>query len=126
MAINSGDRVRITNPAFHGAHGWVQDVQGHADPTNARIDVVVILDSGPIVKIGLDDVEPEPARQPREPITEHGVQMAGGGMQVRPDDPEAEEAYPLERWIPNQQRFGGKVYARKIIVVEDWHEVPKR
>lgn len=61
-----------------------------------------------------------------EPIVEHGLLMRSGGMQVRSDDPEIEDAYPLERWIPNQQKFGGKVYTRKVIVVEDWTEVPKQ
>lgn len=58
-------------------------------------------------------------------VTEHAVQMSGGGMHVRSDDPEVEQAYPMDRWIPNQQRLGGKVYTRRIIVVEDWHEVPE-
>jgi hypothetical protein len=44
-------------------------------------------------------------------------------MQVRPNDPEAEEEYPLSRWIANHQRNGGKVYTRLIIAVEDWREV---
>jgi hypothetical protein len=57
-------------------------------------------------------------------VVEHAIQMSGGGMHVRCDDPEVEEVYPLERWIPNQQRFGGKVWRRTVIVVEDWTEVP--
>jgi hypothetical protein len=56
-------------------------------------------------------------------ITEHAIQMSGGGMHVRCDEPEIEEIYPLAEWIPHQQRFGGKVYRRRIIVVEDWAEV---
>jgi hypothetical protein len=60
----------------------------------------------------------------REPVTEHAVEMSGGGMHVRWDDPEMERIYPLAQWIPDQQRHGGHVWRRRIIVVEDWSEVP--
>ncbi len=58
-----------------------------------------------------------------EAIVEHAIQMSGGGMHVRCDDPEIERIYPLAEWIGHQQRFGGKVYRRRIIVVEDWRQV---
>jgi hypothetical protein len=61
----------------------------------------------------------------REPIVEHAILMSGGSMQVRCDDPEIERIYPLDRWITAQQRFGGKVYRRVVVVVEDWQEVPR-
>lgn len=64
----------------------------------------------------------------RDTITEHGERMSGGGFHVRAseaDVPGLEDIYPLEQWIRSQQRFGGKVYRRKIIVVEDWTEVPR-
>jgi hypothetical protein len=57
-------------------------------------------------------------------ITEHAALLAGGSMQVFPDDPEIEDVYPLARRIRAKQRFGGQVYRRRIIVVEDWDEVP--
>ena len=56
-------------------------------------------------------------------IIEYATQMSGGGMHIRWDDPEMERIYPLAEWIPAQQRFGGKVYRRRVIVVEDWEEV---
>ena len=56
-------------------------------------------------------------------ITEHATMMSGGGMHVRIDLPEVEDIYPLAEWIEHNQRFGGKVYRRRIIVVEDWAEV---
>lgn len=59
-----------------------------------------------------------------EPVVEHALQMSGGSMQVRNDGAHIERVYPLAQWIPDQQRFGGKVYRRTVIVVEDWHEVP--
>lgn len=55
-------------------------------------------------------------------VNEHAIQMSGGSMQVRPDD--IEHIYPLAEWIEDYQRYGGKVFTRKVIVVEDWHEVP--
>ena len=54
-------------------------------------------------------------------ITEYATMMSGGGMHVRWDDPEVERIYPLAEWIP----LGGKVYRRRVIVVEDWEEVPQ-
>lgn len=60
-----------------------------------------------------------------EPIVEHAILMSDGGMQVRSDDPEIEDIFPLAKWIEVQQRFGGKVYTRKVIVVEDWTEVAR-
>lgn len=58
-------------------------------------------------------------------VVEHAIQMSGGGMQVREDFPELEDVYPLDKWIKGNQRFGGKVYTRTIVVIEDWHEVPE-
>lgn len=60
-----------------------------------------------------------------EPVVEHAIEMSGGGMQVRWDDPELERIYPLAKWIGAQQRFGAKVHRRVIVVVEDWTEVPR-
>ena len=45
-------------------------------------------------------------------------------MLVRSPDPEIDRIFPLDEWIKSNQRFGGKVYRRKITVVEDWEEVP--
>lgn len=59
-----------------------------------------------------------------EVITEHAIQMSGGGMHVRCDDPAVEKVYPLAEWIPDHQQSGGKVWRRRIIVVDDWVEVP--
>jgi hypothetical protein len=56
-------------------------------------------------------------------VVEHAILMSDGSMQVQPDDPEIERIYPLSLWIEHMQRWGGKVYRRTVIVVEDWHEV---
>lgn len=60
-----------------------------------------------------------------KPVVEHAILMSGGGMQVRNGDPEIERIYPLAQWIRGQQRFGGMVYRRTVLVVEDWAEVPR-
>jgi hypothetical protein len=59
-------------------------------------------------------------------VTEHAIVMSGGSMAVRPNDPEVEQVYPLTEWITHKQRDGGRVYQRRIIIVEDWIEVPPR
>lgn len=61
---------------------------------------------------------------PNEPVVEHAIEMSGGGMHIRYDDPEIERIFPLADWIKSQQRFGGHVWRRTVIVVEDWTEVP--
>ena len=57
-------------------------------------------------------------------ITEHAQLMSGGGFHVWNTEPYIEEIYPLAQKIKAGQRFGGKVYRRRVIVVEDWTEVP--
>jgi hypothetical protein len=57
------------------------------------------------------------------PVVEHALLMAGGGMHVRYSDPQSELIYPLERWIDHQLMFGGQVFRRTVIVVEDWTEI---
>lgn len=62
---------------------------------------------------------------PGESTTEHAVRMSGGGMHVRTSDPEVERIYPLAEWIATRQRDGDKIFRRRVIVVEDWTEVPR-
>lgn len=56
-------------------------------------------------------------------VTEHAHMMSGGGYHVWNTEPYIEEVYPLAQRIEHGQRFGGKVYRRRVIVVEDWAEV---
>ena len=56
-------------------------------------------------------------------ITEHANLMSGGGYHIWNTEPYILEIYPLEEHIEHGQRFGGKVYRRRVIVVEDWTEV---
>ena len=60
-----------------------------------------------------------------EPVTEHAHLMSSGGFHVWNTKPYIEEIFPLAERIKDGQRFGGKVYRRRVIVVEDWTEVPK-
>jgi len=59
-----------------------------------------------------------------EPVTEYAIQMSSGAMQVRNGEPYVERVYPLADWIAHGQENGGKVYRRRVIVVDDWEEVP--
>lgn len=70
-------------------------------------------------------VLPPPSATEQPIVVEHAIGMSGGSMQVRPNDPEIERIYPLAKWIPDHQRHGGKVYTRRVIVVDDWTEVPR-
>jgi len=58
-------------------------------------------------------------------VTEYAAGMRGGGKHVRAPYSEVDQIYPLAEWIEHQQRDGGKVYRRTIIVVEDWAEVDR-
>jgi hypothetical protein len=57
-------------------------------------------------------------------VTEHATEMTSGEMRVRCADPAVQRVYPLAQWIKDQQQER-KVYRRRVIVVEDWVEVPK-
>lgn len=52
-------------------------------------------------------------------VQEYGVQIAGGAVHVRPA-PEGENA----PWIAAEHELGIRVLTRKVIVVEDWQELP--
>ncbi|EOD66885.1 hypothetical protein [Amycolatopsis vancoresmycina] len=62
---------------------------------------------------------------PSEPATEHAEQYTSGAMLVRNPAPEVERVYPLTQWIQDQQRHGGRIFKRRVIVVDDWTEVPR-
>lgn len=59
------------------------------------------------------------------PVVEHAIRMTSGAMQVRADFPDLERIFPLAEWIRSEQRGGGKVYRRVVVVVEDWEEVER-
>jgi hypothetical protein len=57
-----------------------------------------------------------------EDVTEHGVQMTGGGFHVRVNDPAVDRVYPLSAWIEHRV-LEGNCWRRRVVVVEDWTEV---
>lgn len=60
-----------------------------------------------------------------EPVTEHAERYTSGAMLVRNSASEVERVYPLEQWIPDQQAHGGRIFKRRVIVVEGWTEIPR-
>lgn len=60
----------------------------------------------------------------QQAVTEHATMMSSGAMMVRNAAPEIERIYPLADLIIHEQRWAGKVWQRRVIVVEDWKEVP--
>ena len=56
-------------------------------------------------------------------VTEYGVLYSSGGYLLQNPSPEIEKIYPMAARVADQIRNGGHVYQRRVIVVEDWHEV---
>lgn len=59
----------------------------------------------------------------REPVTEYGQLMPGGGYHVRNPSPRIESMYPVADWIADERKHGRFVARRRVVVVEDWIEV---
>lgn len=78
-----------------------------------------------VEQAALNAVRGEPFWQLDHATVEHAIEMSGGGMHVRADYDGRERVYPLAEWIEHHQRDGGRVHKRRIIVVEDWTEVPR-
>lgn len=57
-----------------------------------------------------------------EIITEYGEELTSGGYQTWNTEPYIEKIYPLAEKIEAHRKHG-KVYRRRIIVVENWTEV---
>lgn len=55
--------------------------------------------------------------------TEYGTQRKSGDRVVWDSAPYTEKVYPLAQRIEDARRDGGKVYRRRIIVVDPWDEV---
>jgi hypothetical protein len=60
-----------------------------------------------------------------EHVVEHAIQLSSGAMCVRFQHPDIERIFPLAEWIKSEQRFGGRVFRRVVVVVEDWEEVER-
>ena len=54
------------------------------------------------------------------------AQLDGNGVFLVWDvDPDGEERFPLTERIKAARSFGGLIFRRRVIVVEDWEEVAK-
>lgn len=73
-----------------------------------------------------DEQLAEVARVDGQDITEHAQRDAGGSMLVRNPHPDIERIWPVADWIRDQQRMGGKIYRRRIVVLKDWTEVEEQ
>lgn len=60
-----------------------------------------------------------------EAVTEYGELYSGGGYLLRNPAPEIERIYPVAEWIKHGRQDGGRVFRRRVIVVEDWTEVDR-
>lgn len=49
-----------------------------------------------------------------------GPADASKGKRLRPEDSWMRRINPLAKWIHDSQRYGGRVYRRRIITVESW------
>lgn len=58
------------------------------------------------------------------PRVEHGVLIAGGAYQVRPDTPEVERQYPLRLWLDHMRAQGSRIGRRVVVECEPWQEAP--
>jgi hypothetical protein len=56
-------------------------------------------------------------------VTEHANLMPSGDYNVWNTAPYVEQFYPLAKRIEHNLRNFGKVYHRRVIVVEDWMEI---
>ena len=57
-----------------------------------------------------------------EEVIDYAAYNLDGGLEVRTTHPG--DLYPAEQWARDQQGLGSRVLRRRIIVVEDWVEMP--
>jgi hypothetical protein len=57
-----------------------------------------------------------------EEVTEYAAYNVDGGLEVRTAHPG--DLYPAEQWARDHQALGSRVLRRRVIVVEDWAEMP--
>lgn len=53
------------------------------------------------------------------PVVEYGLKMTAS-MQVFPNSPETELIYPVAKQARHAMKYGGKVYRRRVMVIEEW------
>lgn len=57
-----------------------------------------------------------------EPVTEYSLKMLNT-MQVLPSDTEVEKVYPVAKHLRHSMKYGGQVFRRRLVVIEDWTPV---
>ena len=60
-----------------------------------------------------------------EKKTEYGVQLKNGGFTIRSEDVWVQRMLPLSKWIEDEQRHGGRVHKREIIIAQTWEMLKK-
>ncbi|GHH57882.1 hypothetical protein [Lentzea cavernae] len=73
-----------------------------------------------------DEQLAEAAHVNGQEMVEHAQRYAGGSMLVRNPHPDIERIYPVPEWIRDEQRNGGKLYRRTVVVLEDWTEIEEQ
>lgn len=56
-------------------------------------------------------------------VTEYAARTVDGELEIRSTRGEA-PLYPAERWARDQQALGSRVQRRRIIVLDDWADLP--
>jgi hypothetical protein len=59
-----------------------------------------------------------------EHVVEYAARTIDGGVEIRTTH-DGDAKYPAERWARDQQALGARVQRRRIIVVDDWADLPK-
>lgn len=111
---------------YQGADGLGFVAQPHRDADQPYEQYGVVLPRDVVRSLALRmlaSVGSNPTEDQR--VVEHAIRMSSGAMCVRYEHPDIERIFPLTDWIKSEQRFGGKVYRRVVVVVEDWEEVPR-
>ena len=58
-----------------------------------------------------------------EEVTEYVVRTVDGELEIRSTRDENPQ-YPAARWARDQQALGSRVQRRRIIVLDDWADLP--
>lgn len=74
----------------------------------------------------MDEALKHAAERASTETVEHAQQFAGGSMLVRNPHPDIERIYPVTDWVRDERKNGGRIYRRRIVVLEDWTEIKEQ
>jgi hypothetical protein len=60
-----------------------------------------------------------------EQVLEFAARAIDGGVEIRTTRDENPQ-YPVAQWARDQQALGARVQRRRIVVLEDWADLPPR